>query len=302
MTQEDRITSDSESCTGCGQCVEICPHRALQLQNGEISHSIEECFFCGHCAAVCPEEALQISGRSFRLGLVHIEESSTPLRPGEKGKQFLQLTQSRRSCRNYKTEPVPISMLEDLVKIGTTAPSGTNSQTWQFTILPGRKEVVTLGELVGDYYQKLNKLAEKTLLRRLLKFLGQPSLQNYYQNYYSSIKSGLEEWREDKVDRLFHGAPAAIVVSAEKASSCPAEDALLASQNIILAAHTLGLGSCLIGFAVEAMRREPRINRRLGVNPNEEVYSVIALGFPGVRFLRPAARKKVVPRVFRVNS
>ncbi|MEZ4578721.1 MAG: nitroreductase family protein [Desulfobacterales bacterium] len=39
----------------------------------------------------------------------------------------------RRSCRNYKETPVPASVLEDLVRIGITAPSGTNSQMWTFT-------------------------------------------------------------------------------------------------------------------------------------------------------------------------
>ena len=59
------------------------------------------------------------------------------------------------------------------------------------------------------------------------------------------------------MDRLFHGAAAAILVTGRRQASCPAEDALLATQNILLAAHAMGLGSCLIGFAVEAMRRDP---------------------------------------------
>jgi hypothetical protein len=59
----------------------------------------------------------------------------------------------------------------------------------------------------------------------------------------------------------------------------------------------MGLGSCLVGFAVEAIRREPRIRRRLEIVDDEQIYSVIALGYPAVAYLRPANRKVVVPRI-----
>ncbi len=50
-------------------------------------------------------------------------------------------------------------------------------------------------------------------------------------------------------DLLFHGAPAAIIVASKEEASCPSEDSLLATQNILLGAHSLGLGTCLVGFA-----------------------------------------------------
>jgi nitroreductase len=123
-------------------------------------------------------------------------------------------------------------------------------------------------------------MAEKTWLRRLLRLCGQASLHNYYRDHYTSVKTGLEAWRSGGRDRLFHGAPAVIVVAARKRASCPGEDALLATQNILLAAHTLGLGTCLNGFAVEAMRRDASIAKALEIPPEEQVHAVIALGWP----------------------
>lgn len=81
-------------------------------------------------------------------------------------------------------------------------------------------------------------------------------------------------------------------------ASCPAEDALFATQNILLAAHSMGLGSCLIGFAVEAMKRDPSIKRAVGVPDEEVVYAVIALGYPDEIYQRVTGRKKVTPRYF----
>jgi nitroreductase len=58
------------------------------------------------------------------------------------------------------------------------------------------------------------------------------------------------------------------------------EDALLASQNILLGAHSLGLGSFMIGFAFEAIKRDKHIRKLLQIPDEESVSAVIALGYP----------------------
>jgi hypothetical protein len=53
----------------------------------------------------------------------------------------------------------------------------------------------------------------------------------------------------------------------------------------------MGIGTCLIGFAVEAMRRDRSIQRSLGIPETEDIHAVIALGKPALTYLRPAGRK-----------
>lgn len=48
-------------------------------------------------------------------------------------------------------------------------------------------------------------------------------------------------------------------------ASTATEDALLAAENILLAAHALGYGTCLIGFAVAAMHANPRLQAGMPV-------------------------------------
>ena len=111
---------------------------------------------------------------------------------------------------------MPQVVLEDLVKIGTTAPSGTNSQSWNFVILPTRGDVQVLGGMVADYYRKLNRLAENPLLRFMVRIIGGDSLGRYYRRYHDSVAEALREWDEKGTDRLFHGAVAAILVTGRK--------------------------------------------------------------------------------------
>ena len=128
--------------------------------------------------------------------------------------------------------------------------------------------------------------------------IGKKELAGYYKNYYPKVKEKIEEWDKKQVDRLFHGAPAVIVVASKTAASCPAEDALLATQNLTLGAHALGLGTCLIGYAVSAMERDPSINRYLGIPTDEKVYAVIAVGVPKEKYHRLTGRKSVTVRFF----
>jgi len=55
---------DRELCTGCGACIEICPPRALVMEQ-EIARLEEEfCEECGFCAAECSVGAITIPSRS----------------------------------------------------------------------------------------------------------------------------------------------------------------------------------------------------------------------------------------------
>jgi nitroreductase len=272
----------------------------LSLVEGKATASGDGSISCGHCEAVCPQKAIRVAsidGEMSRYRTFTAKKQWLP--PGKYDTSLLvQLMSSRRSCRHFTDRSIERAVLEDLVKIGVTAPSGTNCQAWTFTVLPTRKAVKTLAGHVASFFEKLNATAEKTLLRSFLKLIGRGELDAYYRSYYRMVKEGLEEWHRSGKDRLFHGSTSAILVGSRPGASCPAEDAMLATQNILLAAHSLGLGSCLIGFAVEAMKRDPSIKTAVGVPAEEVVYAVVALGYPDEIYQRVAGRQKVTPRYF----
>jgi len=298
-----QVVIDKKECTGCGICVQICPYKAIAMTAGKAEFILDECFLCGHCQAVCAVDAVTIDALESSFALVTVQETTEVVQPGQYDiAGLVGLMRSRRSCRKYKDKVVTPAILKDLVKIGTTAPSGTNSQGWDFVLLPTRGEVLVLGELTAEYFRKLNKQARSRVLRGLMKIFGHDKLGQYYRNYHDSVAEALKEWDEQEIDRLFHGATACILVTGKHCASCPAEDALLASQNILLAAHAMGLGSCLIGFAVEAMRRTPEMRKEMMLNEDEQIYSVIALGYPAVAYARPANRMSVESRIYSEHS
>ncbi len=293
-------TIDKDKCIGCGECVKVCPKDTISLVDEKASITGSESLVCDHCRAVCPSGAVSVEGIDrFLSRFSHFKVTDKWLPFGDYDTSSLvNLMQSRRSCRNYLEKPVKKSLLEDLVKIGVTAPSGSNCQQWSFTILPTRKEVLAFGQRIQTFFSGLNKLAENTLLRNFLRLIGKPDLNWYYHNYYEQIKEGLTEWEEKGTDQLFHGAQAVIIVSSANTASCPAEDALLATQNILLGAHALGLGTCLIGFAIKAMNKDKSINQFLGLNDDEDPYAVIGIGWPDEKYRIVTGRKPVTIRYY----
>ncbi|MEW6665949.1 MAG: nitroreductase family protein [Thermodesulfobacteriota bacterium] len=292
---------DEDLCTGCALCMGVCPSDTITMKGEKAAVTGTESLNCGHCAAVCPAGAVRVAALDPGLSTFNTFQSRDSWLSHGQGsiQDLVQVMQSRRSCRNFHTgKPVPMDVLEDLVKIGVSAPSGTNCQMWTFTLLPHRNAVLDLAKQVGGFFERLNRTAEKAWLRKGMKLLGRPALEVYYRDYYTKIKEGLEQWEKEGVDLLFHGAPAAIVVGSKLEASCPAEDALLATQNILLGAHVLGLGTCLIGFAIEAMKRDRNILRRIGMPDDERAYAVIAIGYPNEKYRRVAGRKRALVRTF----
>lgn len=52
---------DSNKCTGCHRCVDVCPTHALAQQRGKAFLAYpERCTYCAACEDVCPEDAIAL--------------------------------------------------------------------------------------------------------------------------------------------------------------------------------------------------------------------------------------------------
>ena len=282
---------DSSRCTLCGRCVAVCPKDVLEINDNRVVVLNDDCMLCSHCYAVCVPGAVSFPWQLKQVKFSSFKYREKILSPKDHSPaELVNIFRSRRSIRKYRQEPVDDDAVRDLIEFAVTAPSGSNCQDWEFAVLNGREKVWDFAQQVKSFFIKINRLAGSPVVRALsVPFMGR-RLINYYNEHYETVKRAITEG-EQGIDRLFHGAPCVIVIHSGMEGSTPVEDGTYSAYNICMLAHYMGLGTCLIGFAVEAINRSVELKNYLDIYEKNRVHAVIALGRPDVKFAKQSLRK-----------
>jgi pyruvate formate lyase activating enzyme len=70
---EPELLYYAERCTGCGQCLTVCPRQAIKITEGKSHTNRRLCEGCGKCVAVCPNESRILAGRTMSVAEVFQE-------------------------------------------------------------------------------------------------------------------------------------------------------------------------------------------------------------------------------------
>ena len=162
---------------------------------------------------------------------------------------------TRRSVRKFIADKqINDEDLNLIIEAAKSAPSNMNAQSWHFTVIQNKQKI-----------DKLNSLIINST------------------SYSSDDEMNLARSRQ-KVN-YFYNAPTVILVSNNSDSSyasAPVADSSAALQNIFLAAHSLGLGSCwiqILSFLDESESLRDYL-RELGVPKNYRIYGTAIIGYP----------------------
>jgi nitroreductase/NAD-dependent dihydropyrimidine dehydrogenase PreA subunit len=279
-------------CNLCGRCVKVCPRTVLGIVNKKLEIVRDDCMLCSQCYDVCGENAIGfheeiLRGPYFKT----FKYSEKTVKPSDINKaELINIFRSRRSVRNYQDKKVPDSVLKDLVEFAVTAPSASNRQDWDFIIINGRDRVWALAQKIGQFFEHINTLAKNPVIRNLsVLFMGK-KLVNYYNDKMASVENALKAARAGK-DQLFWGAPAVIIIHGPKEGSMPLEDAQYASYNIALLAQAFDLGTCYVGYALEAIKRDRILQQYLAIPAGNVAHAVLVIGYPDMKYFRPSLRK-----------
>ena len=56
-----KITIDKEKCSGCGNCVSVCPQEIFAMEDGKsVAKRPEDCLGCRACETACPKGAIKV--------------------------------------------------------------------------------------------------------------------------------------------------------------------------------------------------------------------------------------------------
>ncbi|HXH23325.1 MAG TPA: nitroreductase family protein [Dehalococcoidia bacterium] len=159
-----------------------------------------------------------------------------------------ELLATQRAIRFFADRPVDDALIERVLRAATRAPSARNAQPWRFIVVRNRETKAALGKIFDELGERMPHGAPERM-----------------------------PWEE---------VPVLIAVCAESGAGAPASvsgavaqaaSIYPAVQNMLLAAHALGLGTVM---TTRWKAREEEVKPLLGVPENVAVYAIVPMGWP----------------------
>lgn len=187
----------------------------------------------------------------------------------------------RRSVRNYKKGQVPEWMIRRILEAGRFAPSAGNCQPWKFVVV---RDPDMIQELTNDVV-KLSAMSAKLIDYRdngsWWKKIMAKLLIKLKPSMLHPTPFGAVRFIADGKLGLYHGAPTIIIIFKDtRGISSPELDCGIAGQNMVLAAHSLGLGTCWVGFSKLAFDYMGKWKKKFGIDYPYKFANSIGIGFP----------------------
>jgi nitroreductase len=195
--------------------------------------------------------------------------------------ETLSIIYERRAVRQYKDRPVSKSIIEKILDAGRMAPSALNAQSWKFY-------VVTNKETIALFSKAITKIAAKEFIKtgpkRIIK-----TIINLFR-----FAHGLSFPKT--TDHVFYEAPVVIFITAPKENEWAALDIGMCAQNMMLAAKSMGLDSCPVGFG--KFIEHTKYYSQLQIPASEQIHLSIIFGYGDES---PAVHKRIKNNAIFIN-
>lgn len=149
---------------------------------------------------------------------------------------------SRRSIRKYKTTPIDSTALKEILLCGINAPNGQGRESWQVRVADNRRLINRIDSLYGAHTAGQGKTARKAS----------------------------------------YGAPVLVFIAYDTTYDLSQVDCGLLGGNMMLAANSMGIGSCCLGGLCRFINsdRGNELRNMLDLPPTHRLLYAIAFGYP----------------------
>ena len=176
-----------------------------------------------------------------------------PITHSRPGASVIDAIHERRAIRGFTSRRVERELVRKLLDAAVQAPSAMNEQPWAFVVIQDR-------ERMWHYSERAKELV------------------------LAEVQPGTPRWDRrallaNPAYNVFYDAGTLILVCARTRTPQAQEDCCLAAQNLMLAAHAFGLGTCAVGHARGAFN-ELEARREFGIPESATVVMPIIVGYP----------------------
>lgn len=277
------VIINHELCNLCGLCVKVCKGIPLYVEDNQIKVDqsiLFGCIGCGQCAAVCPRKCIVVEGRELSsqdlIDLPPREERSNY-------EQLLALLIARRSNRMFKNREVEPELVQKIIDAVSTAPMGLPPSEVEILVLPGFARVREFAEdMVGVFKSK------KWIFSPIMLGLMRPFIGKEAYDLMKTFAAPLPDFFAEKMalgeDWLLYGAPLAMYFHASPTSD--PIDFAVAGTYAMLAAESLGLGTCMIGSIAPFLKYTTKINKKYDIPTGNNHGIMVIFGYAEFKYTR----------------
>ena len=192
--------------------------------------------------------------------------------------ETMQTILHRRAIRRFDERQIDEELLQQILQAGLYAPSAGGKQGVIFAVCQDREVNERLGKI-----------------KRANSNPHMATAKNYVSKEQPSIAD------DPKLINAFYDAPTVITMFAPKNFLFSVDDCAVAAENMMLAADSLGIGSCYIGQGWTAFADSygQEILRKWEIRTDYYAVMQLLLGYPKADDKHPAAKARKNDRILR---
>lgn len=172
---------------------------------------------------------------------------------------------TRRSVRRFKPDPVPDSVLRDILHTATFAPSAHNRQPWRFVVLTDSSAKIHLSDAMAEEFQRdleKDQVPPEEIAKRVSRsrerITGAPVVVILCLDM-----SEMDEYPDTRRKK------AEYIIATQSAAN--------AGMQLLLAAHAEGLGGV---WVCSPMFAQETVQKALNISSTWEPQAMFLLGYP----------------------
>lgn len=184
---------------------------------------------------------------------------------------FWDVIQSRRSVRHFTEDPVSKDLIEKCLSAANCAPSGGNQKNWKFIVVQDKDKIEELQTIVEDKIYSISDELKSPKAKQEFKtysikyftfFANAPVLICIVMKPYDSLTGRLIKKINPDTDYQ---------------SSAGIQSVAAATENLLLAAASVGLGTCWMTGPLIA---KTELEKSLIIKSPESLFALVPVGYP----------------------